>query len=162
MADNPSKTYCPVCERQIKTNARGLLSGFGTTRTLLRSATPTLAGRRTKCTSSDRSNHLARRLVREARLRARYYFRCAQVSIGKQDGRDRQLKVNGTIRRHQRRHTQGEYLFGGNGASFGAKVRQHDTDLMITHPRDNIAGSETFAHFFEHFLKQRFDCVVAE
>jgi hypothetical protein len=25
MADNPTKTYCPVCERPIKTNARGLL-----------------------------------------------------------------------------------------------------------------------------------------
>ena len=25
MADNPAKTYCPVCERPIKTNARGLL-----------------------------------------------------------------------------------------------------------------------------------------
>ena len=25
MADSPAKTYCPVCERPIKTNARGLL-----------------------------------------------------------------------------------------------------------------------------------------
>ena len=25
MADNPTQTYCPVCERPIKTNARGLL-----------------------------------------------------------------------------------------------------------------------------------------
>ena len=25
MPDNPTKTYCPVCERPIKTNARGLL-----------------------------------------------------------------------------------------------------------------------------------------
>jgi hypothetical protein len=24
-ADSPAQTYCPVCERQIKTNARGLL-----------------------------------------------------------------------------------------------------------------------------------------
>ena len=25
MADNPTQTYCPICERAIKTNARGLL-----------------------------------------------------------------------------------------------------------------------------------------
>jgi len=27
LADSPAKTYCPVCERPIKTNAKGLLHG---------------------------------------------------------------------------------------------------------------------------------------